>query len=137
MLRKAEGVHSGEGGWWEGGGGGGRRLVEFRQVRSAHVWRDTATTKQVQTTGHISAKVLAVFPTTTPSTTYLVSTIIAFTSTTTDFVSGSYSTSPSHLCLVSAVLISVLLHFLDPSPPSPVAPFPFDGSPITTCSLRF
>ena len=82
-------------------------------------------------------QVLAVFPTTTPSTTYLVSTIIAFTSTTTDFVSGSYSTSPSHLCLISAVLISVLLHFLDPSPPSPVAPFPFDGSPITTCSPQF
>ena len=32
MLHKAEGVHSGEGGWWEGGGGGGRRLVKFRQV---------------------------------------------------------------------------------------------------------
>ena len=54
MLHKAEGVHGGQGGWWEGGGGGGRRLVEFRQVRSAHVWRDTATTKQVQTMGHIS-----------------------------------------------------------------------------------
>ena len=79
------------------------------------------------------AKVLAVFSTTTPSTTYLVSTIITFTSTTTNFMSGSYSTSPSHLCLISAVLISVLLHFLDPSPPSPVAPFPFDRSPITTC----
>ena len=63
--------------------------------------------------------------------------IITFTSTTTNFVSGSYSTSPSHLCLVSAVLISVLLHFLDPSPPSPVAPFPFNRSPITTCSPRF
>ena len=79
-------------------------------------------------------QVLAVFLTTTPSATYVVSTTLPLTSTTTGLVSGFCSASPSHLCLVCAVLSSVPLHFLDRSPPSPVDPFP---SPITTCSPRF
>ena len=58
MLRKAEGVHGGR-------EDGGREVVvadedlsNFAQVRSARVWCNTATTKQVQTTSHISPKFL-------------------------------------------------------------------------------